>query len=210
LHIPHSTESRLKCERDRSAACEKSGAALALPHRIVIVHTALAVLSCIVITLVTSAPIRADPAPQTRLRLTDPRLRTVVDAGRQSRLFRALTRQLEATDVVVYVQCARLPRHLAGDLTFLTAAAGVRYVLVRIGWDLPLSWKVAILGHELQHALEVARSPEIVSARTMAEAYERFGFVKSRGPVRTEFDTLAAIDAGTTIWRELAERDNGE
>jgi len=176
---------------------------------IVIVHAARAVLSCIVITLVTSAPIRADPAP--RLRLTDPRLRLAVAAGRQqSPLFRTLTNQLEATDVVVYVQCARLPGHLAGDLSFMTAAAGVRYVLVRIGWDLPLPRKIAILGHELQHALEVARSPDVVSARTMAAAYERFGFVKSRGPERTEFDTLAAVDAGATIWRELAEWDDGE
>lgn len=174
-----------------------------------IVHTARAVLSCLVIALVTSAPIRADPAP--RLRLTDPRLRTAVEAGRrQSPLFRALTTQLEATDVIVYVQCTRLPSRLAGDLTFMTAAAGVRYVLVRIGRDLPLPRTIAILGHELQHALEVARSPDIVSAATMAVAYERFGFVRSRGRERAEFDTLAAIDAGATIWRELAAWDDGE
>ena len=161
------------------------------------------------ITLVTSAPIRADPAP--RLRLTDPRLRLVVETGRrQSPFFRALANQLDATDVIVYVQCARLPSHLAGDLTFITAAGDVRYLLVRIGWELPLRTKIAILGHELQHALEVARSPDIVSARTMAAAYERFGFVKRRGPERAEFDTLAAIDAGAMIWRELDQREDGE
>jgi len=175
----------------------------------VIVHAARAVLSCIVITLVTSAPIRADPPP--RLRLTDPRLQLAIDVGRrQSPLFRDLTDQLETTDVIVYVQCARLPAHLAGDLTFMTAAAGVRYVMVRIGWDLPLPRKIAILGHELQHALEVARHPDIVSARTLAAAYARFGLVKRRGPERTDFDTLTAIGAGTTIWRELAEWDEGE
>ena len=176
-----------------------------------IVHTSRDVLLLILITLVTSVPIRADSTAQTRLRLTDSRLGAVVEAGRrQSRSFRALTNQLETTDVVVYVQCARLPSHLAGELTFLAAAGGIRYVLVRIGWDLPVPRKIAILGHELQHALEVARSPDIVSARTMAKAYERFGFSRSRGAERTDFDTLAAIDAGTTIWRELSERADGE
>ena len=172
-------------------------------------HTVRALWSFTVITLVTSAPIRADPAP--RLRLIDPGLHAVVDAGRrQSPSFRALATALETTDVVVYVQYARLPSHLAGGLTFLTAAAGVRYVLVRIGWDLPLPWKIAILGHELQHALEVARSPQIVSAPSMAEAYERLGFARGRSPERTQFDTLAAINAGATIWRELSGQDDGE
>ncbi len=166
----------------------------------------------ILITLVTSAPIRADPVPRSpRLRLTDPRLHTVVEAGRrQSPSFRALVDHLEDTDVVVYVQCAFLRTGLAGELQFLTTAAKLRYVLVRIGWDLPLPRKIAILGHELQHALEVARSPDVVSAATLAAAYERFGFTRNRGSDRADFDSAAAIDAGTTIWRELAERDDGE
>ena len=177
----------------------------------VMVRTLPVVLLLILITLVTSAPIRADPARAPRLRLADPRLRAVVEAGRQqSPSFRALVDQLEDTDVVVYVQCAALRTGLAGDLQFLTAAAKLRYVLVRIGWDLPLPRKIAILGHELQHALEVARSPDVVSAATLAAAYERFGFTRNRGSDRADFDSAAAIDTGIAIWRELAERDDGE
>jgi hypothetical protein len=89
------------------------------------------------------------------LRLTDSRLRAVMEVGREeSPLFRALLDQVEASDVVVYVQCARLRTGLEGELTFLTVAAGLGYVLVRIAWDLPLPRTIAILGHELQHALE--------------------------------------------------------
>jgi len=61
----------------------------------------------------------------------------------------------------------------------------------------------------LPHALEVARSPDVVNAATLAAAYERLGFTRNRGSDRADFDSVAAIDAGITIWRELAERDAG-
>jgi hypothetical protein len=135
----------------------------------------------------------------------------VVRAGReQSPTFRALIERLETTDVVVYVQCGRLRPRLDGELTFVGAAGGLRYVRVRISWDLTLPRKIAILGHELQHALEVADNPDIVSAGTLALAYERFGFTKHRRFDRVDFDTAAAIDTGVTIWRELADRATGD
>jgi hypothetical protein len=170
------------------------------------------VATVIVIALVTSMPIDADSAPaHPRLRLPDRRMLPVVQAGRDSSpSFRALIERLETTDVVVYVQCARLRSRLDGELTFLAAAGGLRYVSVRIGWDLPLERKIAVLGHELQHALEVAENPDIVSPGTMALAYERFGFTRSRGFDRVDFDTVAAIDIGVTISRELADRSNGD
>jgi hypothetical protein len=200
------------CGGNASAIRSGAGAPLAIHHRIVIAGLARVASLLFLITLVTSAPIRADPVPrQPRLRLTDPRLEHVVGHGRrQSPSFQALLDQLEATDVVVYVQCARLRTGVDGQLTFVTAAAGTRYVLVQIAWDLPFARKIAILGHELQHALEVARNPDVVSAETMAAAYRRFGFTRNRAGKRVDFDSAAAIGAGMTIWRELAERDYGE
>jgi len=181
-------------------------------HHIVIASLAPVASLLFLITLVASAPIGADPVPrQPRLRLTDPRLEQVVrDGRRQSPSFQALLDQLEVTDVVVYVECAGLPARVDGRLTFLTTAAGTRYVLVRIARDLPLARKIAILGHELQHALEIARSPDVVSAETMAAAYRRFGFTRNRGGIHVDFDSVAAIDAGMTIGRELADQDDGE
>jgi hypothetical protein len=211
--IPHFTELRWKCERDPRRGAHNDGAPLALHLRIVIARLARVASLLFLITLVTSAPIRADPVPpHPRLRLTDPRLEQVVEHGRrQSLSFRALLDQLEATDVVVYVvQCVRLRAHVDGQLTFLTAAAGTRYVRVQIAWDLQLHRKIAILGHELQHALEIARSPDVVSAETMAAAYRRFGFTRNRGSERVDFDSVAAIDTGMAIWQELTDQDDGE
>jgi hypothetical protein len=163
----------------------------------------------IVITVVTPGPVPAEPPPP-RLRLTDPCLQPIVQEGRaHSPSFRALLERVERTDVVVYVECTQLPSHLDGQLMFLTKAAGIRYVLVRIAWDRPLIRKVAILGHELQHALEVAANPDISSSETMAAAYERFGFAR-RTTERTDFDTVAAIITGQRVWRELIERADGD
>jgi hypothetical protein len=184
---------------------------LAIRLRIVRLRRPFVVALVLVITLVTPGPLRADPPRQPRLRLMNPRLGPIVQAGRgRSPSFRALLERLDATDVVVYVQCAPLRTRLDGKLNFLAAAGGLRYVLVRIAWDLTPERKIAILGHELQHALEVAQHPDIVSAETMAIAYERFGFTKSRGLEQMDFDTRAAVDAGVTIWKELLDRGDGD
>jgi hypothetical protein len=82
--------------------------------------------------------------------------------------------------------------------------------MVKVAWDLPLPRKIAVLGHELQHALEVAQNPDIVSPGTMASAYERFGFTRKRGWDRVDFDTKEAIVTGVTIARELADRADGD
>jgi hypothetical protein len=210
--IPHFTELRRKCERDPQGRAQMAGARLAMRHGTVRIRIARVVSLAVVITAVTSPPVRAETGPaHPRLRLPDRRLLPVVQAGRDhSPSFRALIERLETTDVVVYVQCARLRPRLDGELTFISAAGGLRYVLVRIAWDLALPRKIAILGHELQHALEVADNPDIVSAGTLARAYERFGFTRSRGVDRVDFDTVAAIDTGVTIARELADRANGD
>lgn len=140
-----------------------------------------------------------------RLRVTDSRLQDVVaDGVRHSPSLRALVERLAAADVVVYVECARLPPHLDGQLTFVSAAGGLRYVRVRLAWDRPLMRKIASLAHELQHAVEIAEHPAIVDRLTLAREYSRFGLVhESADGNTTSFDTVAAIDVGRRVWREL-------
>jgi hypothetical protein len=173
-------------------------------------------IECLVLVLVfvTCAPagaINAERAPhRPMLRPMDAQMRGAVQAGReQSPTFRALVDRLAATDVVVYVQCALLRSHLEGELQFMSAVGGIRYVLVRLSRQLTRWRKIAILGHELQHALEIAERPEIVDSTTLARAYEQFGFTRRAGS-RVDFDTAAAIGTGNTIWREVTQRADGD
>ncbi len=83
----------------------------------------------------------------------------------RSNTFHALVKRLEAGDVVVYLQYGQLPSGLHGRLTFLTEAVGLRYVMVEVSRELDTPRLIAIVGHELQHAVEILDQPQIVSRR---------------------------------------------
>jgi hypothetical protein len=142
-----------------------------------------------------------------RIRTTEPRIRALIENGlERSPSLRALVTRLAAADVVVYLECGRLPPRLDGRLTFVSAAGGLRYVLVRLASDRPRARTIAALGHELQHAVEIAERPAIVDRTSLADEYSRFGFVREAADHARSFDTVAAIDAGRRIWRELLTR----
>jgi hypothetical protein len=162
------------------------------------------VVVCLIVGL--SAAAHATHTDLPRVRPLDPSLTVIVATGsHRSNTFHALLHRLEAGDVVVYLQYGQLPSGLQGRLTFLTEAAGLRYVMVEVARDLDAPRLIAIVGHELQHAVEVLEQPQIVSQATFASAYERSGFKRrhfANGAVG--YDTHAAVDVGRRVWRELA------
>jgi hypothetical protein len=139
-----------------------------------------------------------------RLRTTDRRIRALLDDGiAQSPSLRALVARLAGSDVVVYLRCGTLPAGLDAQLTFVSAAGGFRYVVVRLAFALPPQRTIATLGHELQHAVEIADHRDIVDQASLARAYARIGFAHRAGRAVTAFDTQAAIAAGVRIGREI-------
>ena len=62
---------------------------------------------------------------------------------------------------------------------------------------------MATLGHELYHALEIAREPSIVDGRTLAAHYRRIGEQQGDTIGRMTFETAAAFEAGRRARREL-------
>jgi hypothetical protein len=126
----------------------------------------------------------------------------LLEALERSTTMRSLVNRLESSDVIVYIQRQpSLRNRLAGSLTWISAAGGYRYV--RVSWSPELSTSAAIstLGHELQHALEIASEASIVSADTMEDFYRKTG-ISVRD--HTGYDTLAARDRGDTVRREIA------
>ncbi len=146
---------------------------------------------------------RAEAFP--RLRPLDAGLRTAIADGiRRSPLFRDLVAQIEASDLIVHVEsdCTMQDR-VQGKLLFVTAAGGVRYIRVRIACRLTGITQIAMLGHELRHAVEVAAAPWVVDEASLADEYRRIG-APSRGATGgTAFESRAAIDAGERVLREL-------
>ena len=147
-----------------------------------------------------------DPAARTaRVRAADVRSAQLLVLGLQrSDTIRALVNQLEERDVIVYIEIQpALKRRLAGTLTWLTATAAHRYVRISINPELSTDLAISTLGHELQHAVEVAHAPQIVSNRTLEHFYREHG--ENSRYERNGWDTEAARVAGDDVRRELAD-----
>jgi hypothetical protein len=149
----------------------------------------------------------ADPPRQPRIRTADARMHALIDQGlRESVTFRALVERIRQSDVVVYVRCDgdRYSR-VAGRLTFVSTAGGFRYVVVRLKPMQTAAEQIAMLAHELQHAVEIADAPAIVDSASLAREYLRIGHVNrwSETP-GIAFDTDAAVEAGRQVLGELS------
>jgi hypothetical protein len=138
------------------------------------------------------------------LRPLDTRIRkAIADGIHGSATFRELAAEIESSDLIIHVEpdCTMRDR-VQGKLIFVTAAGGVRYLRMRIACTLTGVRQIAILGHELQHAVEVANAPWVLDEPSLAEEYRRIGF-PSRGGDGTAFESRAAIEAGERVLREL-------
>ncbi len=111
----------------------------------------------------------------------------IATASARSTVVHTLVNALQATDVVVYVTVEPLPGYRrTGYLSFLTAGGGLRYVVVKLDSFMHPRELAAMLGHELQHALEVASAPEVCDTKTLATLYERIGWRSGSGKWETE------------------------
>jgi hypothetical protein len=139
------------------------------------------------------------------IRTTDDRLRRLLEHGtRTSRTLRALVQRLRDSDVVVYLWCnGTSPHRIDGRLSFVSRAGGYRYIVVRLNFLASRERQIAIIAHELQHAVEIANAPAVVDGDSLAREYQRIGYVSSLSQSTTAFDTTAAVDAGVTVLREL-------
>jgi hypothetical protein len=140
-------------------------------------------------------------APTRRIRTTDHSVRKLLKRGyRQSAAFRELVTRLQHSNVYVYVEeVARLPGALEGRLMILPASHGHRYLRIQIALRGSTEDSIALLGHELQHAIEVAEAPEVGDEKSMEALYARIGV---RGGAHV-YDTVAAQEMGRKIRRQL-------
>lgn len=176
----------------------------------------LAVLSTL---LVTTLALGEPPAPRSRAPITRERIEAMLTAptrhvrglgtvavgtlergARRSYTFARLLDTIEDSDVIVFVEATPdLPPSLTGRMLFAGSAHGQRYVRIQIG---PGSEEdmIAILGHELQHAIEVAEAPEVHDEDALMALYRRIGHTNGD---RARFDTVAARDVGRIVRGEL-------
>jgi len=109
--------------------------------------------------------------------------------------------------IVVYVepgQCRRRdPIRLAGCLVYLAAVDDVRHLRVIVDQGFARDRLIALVGHELQHAVEIARLP-------LRDSHgEEAGIESDATAVRDSvYETDEAVRAGRTILEELRRKAN--
>ena len=141
----------------------------------------------------------------------DPHLARLLDLGIQrSNTFRAVVERLEAAPILVLVHCdIQIPSDLAGRLHLLTSVAETRYVRVTLNCTRPLNAQIAALGHELQHALEVADNADIVDADSMESYYQDMGFRTYHDDRHSGFfETKEALSVELRVGQEMREKSD--
>ena len=122
-----------------------------------------------------------------------------------SATFRALVERIERSDLVVYIAPGTLDSRLRGRLKFIGASGTTRYLRIEVGWQGSEARSIASLGHELQHAVEVADAPSVRDEASFGREFARIGYPSSAVQFGEDrYDTRAAVDSGFRIWQELA------
>jgi hypothetical protein len=137
-----------------------------------------------------------------RVRTTDPDLKKVLALGVQrSPTFASLVAAVNMTDVIVYVErVSRLSTSISGRLMLVPVVHDQRYLRIQVRPGLTPEELIALIGHELRHALEVAADPMVRDQNALIKLYEHIG---ENGLGNHSYDTRAAQDTGYKVRGEL-------
>lgn len=163
----------------------------------------------IILVLITVAvPYRSYAQSSPHVRFLDSVLKGLFDQGlQQSPTLRALVDKVEAAPILVFIEGdIRMPAHLGARLNFVTSVNGMRYVRVDIDCTLSPRRQIALLAHELQHALEIGERTDILDAEGMESLYEEIGFNSSENGSHKSYETEAAKAIQRAVDDELGMR----
>ena len=134
------------------------------------------------------------------VRSTDPRVQEWLRIGAaESQTFRSLLNTLADSDLIVHVQSVdRLMT--AGQTYFVTATPTVRYVRIEVTLHGNVNEMIALIGHELQHAVEIAQQPRIRDRQALSLFYKG---MPGNSMSTTEYDSVAARVVQDRVRREM-------
>jgi hypothetical protein len=154
-----------------------------------------------------AAGVRADQKlhrPETGVRPSDEASVVLIEEGlRRSVTLRELAADIESSNIRVMVRLSHEPGAWRGDTRFVSASPGVRILLARINAALDKRERLGVLGHELQHAREVANAPHVVDQSGMLHLLEKLGYPSSPGS--RNYETSAAQSIERQVRADLAK-----
>ena len=171
------------------------------------VRSRVALYCALAVTLFATEQVRANALPAVadpvgaRVRGASPQMvKLIQDGVRRSPTFAGLVAALNRSDVIVYVQAQNsLPPGINGHLSVTPGNKRHRYLRIQVLSSLDTIEKIAVVGHELQHAVEVAAHSEVRDEKSLASLYAQIGIEGQRG----RYDTTAAQATGVRVRKEL-------
>jgi hypothetical protein len=148
----------------------------------------------------------AAPPSDRPVRSTDAALLALVaEAADRSPTFAGLVAAIQQSHGIVYVEAGSCAfGHLNGCLLpYVAPSGGNRYLRVVVTMDrhrVGRDQQLALIAHELRHALEVLEHDDVVDVRTMQRMYDRIGEPIAGSQAR---ETAEARAAGDAVMAEL-------
>ena len=142
----------------------------------------------------------ADGSAMPRVRSTSAMIATVIEeVSERSATFRRLVKMINASDGIVYIEEGQCGRGASACLVTVRVAGPNRLLSVWVDTRTVDAAFMGLIGHELQHAIEVLGDPMVTSGHAMSNFYQRQGSRSAEG----RFETQAAIEAGEAVRTEV-------
>lgn len=139
------------------------------------------------------------------LRTSDAEILSAISACyRDSPTCHQLIDEIESSSTIVYLapgQC--MPGQGGSCLRFVTASTHARYLQIILDRDLSGAYLLKITAHELQHAVEVVRAPQVVDRSSFELHYRRIGFFIHGSGMREDWETEEAQRIASIVSKEL-------
>jgi hypothetical protein len=148
--------------------------------------------------LVAIAPaVIAPKFPRVRPMSDDARV-LVEEAARRSPTIARLLRIIDQSDAVVYVEM-QFEMRGEGTTTLFAVSQYCRFIRVTIAKTVTGYRRIEMLGHELQHAVEIIQAPDVRDSAGMRRLFGKIGWLLGD----LTFESNGAIDIERQVRREL-------
>jgi hypothetical protein len=141
------------------------------------------------------------PVSSPHVRAVTPAVQTLLnDAVARSAVINGLIRRLAQSDTFVYVEMTASPEIPTACTKLVAGGAGARFVRITLNTLLSRWDQLPLLGHELQHAMEIAEAVDVRDDADVRRHFARVGF--SIGI--DHYETQAARDIEHRVRVEIA------
>lgn len=130
--------------------------------------------------------------------------RLMVDGYRRSETFRALVDAIHRSNAVVVVQYGQCGKgRFRSCVTDVAGDRRQRAIRIKIDTRTTDDRLIATVAHELSHALEILRDPDVFSAETTLNLYRKIGTGKCREGLSDACETDGALAAEARVLDEI-------